>query len=114
MAMTHRRIKKQAARWLIELDTAENIEEHWPKFEAWLYKNPEHRDAFVSMERAWHSVEDLRAFFVNDRSLNPPPLFKAEPPGTQADSLSKSPWFMRAVVVLMAAAWVAWLLTHRT
>ena len=58
-SLSRTRIRKAAARWLIRLQTAERIEDHWPAFEQWLRK-PQHRAAFERMERAWRAVNDLK------------------------------------------------------
>jgi transmembrane sensor len=76
--MTQSCIKREAAKWLIELDTAQNIEEHWPAFEAWLDENPEHRAAFTSMEKAWKAVEDLQVFHVKHKTLLKESLFSPQ------------------------------------
>lgn len=58
-----RRIRREAARWLVELDTTEEIEALWPAFEAWL-QPPEHRAAYLRLERAWRAMEALRPVFL--------------------------------------------------
>lgn len=52
-------VQAEAARWLIELDTSDHIEEIWPDFEEWLNRNSTHQQAFVRVQRAWHYVDSL-------------------------------------------------------
>jgi ferric-dicitrate binding protein FerR (iron transport regulator) len=53
-------ITAAACRWLVELETAESLDEIWPKFESWLHQNPEHEAAYLRVEQAWHDFEALR------------------------------------------------------
>jgi ferric-dicitrate binding protein FerR (iron transport regulator) len=71
--MTDPRIKAEAARWLIELDTAEDAGAVWPHFEAWIRQDDEHRKAYARVERAWHTLEDLRRLYTKptrDKTLS--------------------------------------------
>ena len=53
-------IKRQAARWLIELTTADEITlDLWRFFERWLNLHPSHRAAYERAERAWHIWDSL-------------------------------------------------------
>lgn len=61
--MTSPYIRCEAARWIVELDTAEKIEDLWPQFELWLNEKPEHRAAFLRVERGWRALEDLAAHY---------------------------------------------------
>jgi ferric-dicitrate binding protein FerR (iron transport regulator) len=55
--MISTQVKAEAARWLIELDTADHVEDLWPEFEAWINQHPTHRRAFVRVERAWRTLD---------------------------------------------------------
>jgi len=54
------RIKKEAARRLIELETATDREACRADLERWFNEDPQHRAAFESMEQAWKAVDDLK------------------------------------------------------
>jgi transmembrane sensor len=108
--MTQSRIRRKAAKWLIELDTAQNIEEHWPAFEAWLDENPEHRAAFTSMEKAWKAVEDLQVFHVKHKTLLKEPLFSPQRKPSLFHPPWNSPWLAGAAVMMLAFAYPAWVL----
>lgn len=53
-------IKAAACRWLVELETAESLDEIWPKFQSWLQLSSEHEAAYLRVEEAWHALESLR------------------------------------------------------
>jgi ferric-dicitrate binding protein FerR (iron transport regulator) len=56
-----KKIRMQAARWLIELELAEEITtELWCRFEAWLNRSPAHRATYLQIERSWHDADDAR------------------------------------------------------
>ncbi len=59
-------IERQAARWLVELDSQRR------SFETWLNERPEHRAAFEDMEKAWTALDDLRVFFIPGGPKLPP------------------------------------------
>jgi transmembrane sensor len=48
--------RARAAKWLIELDSAERIEELWPPFQAWLAEDDANREAFARVETAWRAL----------------------------------------------------------
>jgi len=106
--MTPRSIKQMAAHWLIELETAPNIEDRWPKFEAWLNENPQHRAAFASMERAWEAVEELKVFHLRAGTMHADPLFKLKPtaPALRPWKYSVALIAMLALIALACALWL--------
>jgi ferric-dicitrate binding protein FerR (iron transport regulator) len=58
--MSEERIKNEASRWLIELDTAPTIGAAlWNDFEAWIQKDPRHRATYIRMEEAWRAMDEL-------------------------------------------------------
>lgn len=97
--MTSLRIKAEAARWLIELDTAEDTETLWPAFEAWLQKDAEHRCAYVRAERTWRTLEELRHLYAIGMS-------RASMPGSAATTNVRRPRrrALSSTVVIMAIA----------
>jgi ferric-dicitrate binding protein FerR (iron transport regulator) len=102
--MTRNRIEKKAAHWLIELDTASNPAELWPKFQAWLDEDPRHRSAFNSMEEAWKAVDDLRIFHIGmDGERVGSPLTNRE---TRRRRLPRAFYLMMAALALIAIALV--------
>lgn len=97
--MTSLRIKAEAARWLIELDTAEDTETLWPAFEAWLQKDAEHRSAYARAERTWRTLEELRRLYA----IGMP---RTSMPGTAATTSASPPRrkALSSTVVMMAIA----------
>ena len=65
--MSSETVQTQAARWLIELDTHDDLEVIWPEFEEWLARDPENRRAYVRVERAWRVLDDIRRLYINPR-----------------------------------------------
>jgi len=59
-----RRIKKESAQRLIELDTAIDRDAYRANLERWFNEDPQHRAAFDSMEQAWKAVDDLKIFHM--------------------------------------------------
>lgn len=43
----------EAARWFVDLITAADINQLWPKFEEWLHQDLKNRSAYEEMERTW-------------------------------------------------------------
>lgn len=68
-----KRIERQAAHWVIELDTTGEMETLRPTFETWLNHSPEHADAFNVAKEAWEAAEELRVFFIPGGPQLPPP-----------------------------------------
>ena len=58
--MINSRMREAAAKWLIELESAESIDAIWPEFDAWLRENPEHQKTYLRIERTWRALDDLR------------------------------------------------------
>ena len=68
--MNSAKVKSEATRWLIELETSDEIETHWPAFEEWLDRDPEHRRTYVRVERAWRILDEvLRMSLKDEKSL---------------------------------------------
>jgi ferric-dicitrate binding protein FerR (iron transport regulator) len=65
-------IDRQAAYWLIELESSKKIEDLWPAFEAWLNERPAHLAAFLRLETAWRALDDLRDLLRADGMPEPP------------------------------------------
>jgi ferric-dicitrate binding protein FerR (iron transport regulator) len=53
-------MRAAAAKWLIELESAESIDAIWPEFDAWLRENPEHQKTYLRIETTWRALDDLR------------------------------------------------------
>ena len=50
-------VKEQAARWLIQMKTADQItDDLWRFFQRWLILKPAHRTAYLEVERAWNAA----------------------------------------------------------
>jgi ferric-dicitrate binding protein FerR (iron transport regulator) len=58
MTITHE-VKAAAADWLIQLETTESIDALWPAFRDWLDRDPDHKVAYLRIERAWHALDGL-------------------------------------------------------
>ena len=58
--MRSSRVRAAAARWLIELESAESIDAIWPRFDAWLREDPEHQKTYIRIERTWRALDGLR------------------------------------------------------
>ena len=58
--MKNSRMRAAAAKWLIELESAESIDAIWPEFDAWLREDPEHKKTYLRIERTWRALDDLR------------------------------------------------------
>lgn len=61
--------RAKAAKWLIELDSAERIEELWPPFQAWLAEDEANREAFSRVETAWRALNKGLASRQKSRTI---------------------------------------------
>ena len=66
--MSSSRVRAAAARWLIELESAESIDAIWPQFDAWLCEHPSHRKAYLRIERTWCALDDLRTAWPEEET----------------------------------------------
>ena len=64
--MSRSDVKAAASKWLIELETAPSIEAIWPEFQAWLLQDPEHKEMYLRLERAWHALDGLKTVGSED------------------------------------------------
>jgi ferric-dicitrate binding protein FerR (iron transport regulator) len=63
-------VEQQAARWLIQMNTADEItDDLWCFFERWLSLRPAHRTAYLEVERAWNAAV---AAMIRRRRVNLP------------------------------------------
>ncbi len=62
-------LKSEAARWLVALEASDDMETLWPEFEAWLNRDPEHRQAFLRVERAWRTLGQALRMSSKDENL---------------------------------------------
>jgi ferric-dicitrate binding protein FerR (iron transport regulator) len=53
----------EATRWLIQLQTSRCIDELWPSFEAWLYQDQDHWNAFMHAQETWRKLDCVKAAF---------------------------------------------------
>jgi transmembrane sensor len=97
--MTHCNITNKAAWWLVELDTADNIEKRWLEFEAWRDENPEHHAEFLRVERTWSAVEELKAFHLDAGTLEMDPLLSAEPTPAAPRRAGHRSWTVAAAAI---------------
>jgi len=42
-----------AAWWFVELITAVDVNQLWPRFEKWLHRDPRNKRAYEAIEHAW-------------------------------------------------------------
>ena len=52
-------LRATAANWLIELECAESPAELWLKLWDWLQQHPDHKEAYLQVERAWHALDGV-------------------------------------------------------
>ena len=52
--------QEQAIEWLVRLQTAENIDRHWPEFEKWLDQDQRHSEIYAKVEHMWSDPEFLK------------------------------------------------------
>jgi ferric-dicitrate binding protein FerR (iron transport regulator) len=102
--MISSRINSEAARWLIELDSAEDTERLWPEFESWLQRDPEHRRAYVRTERAWRALGELRSVPSTETSNGKVP---AAALGTNPNSTRRKPLPPTTIVIVIAVVILA-------
>ena len=57
-----------AARWFVELMTAADVNQLWPRFEEWLRQGPNHRSAYEEIERAWSQCDRVHTFRSHRRA----------------------------------------------
>jgi transmembrane sensor len=103
--VTRPKIRDEAVEWLIILETSEQFEEHWPAFAAWLDQSPEHRFAYVDVERAWHASVALKDLLPPEAQRSPETMLQAVLEWHQTRRLP-SRWWIRlqlASAVLIAA-----------
>ena len=50
----------EATKWLIRIQTSRSVDELWPDFEAWLYRDQAHWDAFVQAQEMWFGLDWLK------------------------------------------------------
>jgi len=64
--MTESDVSRQAAEWLIAMQSPDGNQQQWMAFEAWLGEHPSHRQEYLKMEEAWHTSVRLKEFvFAN-------------------------------------------------
>jgi ferric-dicitrate binding protein FerR (iron transport regulator) len=68
------RINRRAVKWLIELDAAEKVEDVSPRLETWLAESPKHRVAFLSHQKTWTGLKELKPTYLSpeNEKRNPP------------------------------------------
>ena len=55
-----RRVRKQAAKWVVALHTRDDIRPLLPAFTQWVNAQPSHRTEFKKLNTAWEVVQDMR------------------------------------------------------
>ena len=71
-------VRAQAARWLFAFETTDSFEELWPRFQAWLNEDVRHREAYLSLEKAWRQVASLSGLGPDNEVQDPDILFKLD------------------------------------
>lgn len=66
--MRSSRVRAAAARWLIELESAESVDAIWPQFDAWLREDPSHQKAYLRIERTWRALDGLRTAWPEEKT----------------------------------------------
>jgi len=68
MTQASDRIETEAARWLIQVESAGSPEK-WAALDSWLASSLRHRAAFLRLSAAWRRVERLRTLRLGGRRL---------------------------------------------
>src|SRR5262249_10794183 len=50
----------QAVQWFNRLETSDQLDDLWPRFEKWLAKRPENLAMYLAVERTCWTLEELR------------------------------------------------------
>src|SRR5690242_1639528 len=53
-------VSSEATEWVIKIQTSGSLDELWPAFEAWLYGDQAHWNAFVQAQDAWQRLDWLK------------------------------------------------------
>ena len=53
-------VSSEATEWVIKIQTSGSVDELWPAFEAWLYGDQAHWNAFVQAQDAWQRLDWLK------------------------------------------------------
>ena len=99
--MTDPRIKAEAARWLIELESAEDTAPLLHAFESWLRQDEEHRRTYVRMKSAWRTLEELGR---SRPSASSPRTTNRSPPKHNTELVQSAAISPLAVILMIVAA----------
>jgi len=91
--MSNTKVDAAAAQWLIELETADRIEQLWPDFQVWLAQDPRHRAAFLRVEEAGRRLDALRYLRPSGKAVNPDLLSEM----LDASERRRAPWVDRCI-----------------
>ena len=69
---------KAAAKWLVELETAENVEDVWPGLQDWLAEHPRNRALFLSVQRTSRRLSRLYPLRPADGTIDSDLLSKLD------------------------------------
>ena len=58
--MNESSVSSEATKWLIRIQTSRCVDELWPDFEAWLYGDQAHWNAFVQAQEMWMGLDWLK------------------------------------------------------
>jgi len=95
--MSNAKVQSAAAQWLVDLESADYIEQLWPAFQAWLAKDPRHRAAFERMEEAARHLDALQYLRPIGEAVNPDLLSDLLCDTWDASELSRDPGVNRCI-----------------
>ena len=69
--MSRSTVYRRAAEWVVILETCDDLEAQWPRFEAWLAKSPKHEIAYQRAAQEWAERDRLKELLSQEAILNP-------------------------------------------
>jgi transmembrane sensor len=99
--VTRPEITDEAVEWLIALETSRQFEEHWPAFFAWLNQSPEHRSAYLAVERAWRAAVELKDLLPPEAQRSPKAMLQAALECYQTRRLESPRWIQLRLACAM-------------
>jgi ferric-dicitrate binding protein FerR (iron transport regulator) len=67
--LAHGEAMAKAAEWVVDLETADSVDDMWPQFEAWLQQDLEHGIAFSNLMEVLTEYESCLTRRQWERSL---------------------------------------------
>ena len=107
-------VRDQAARWVLQLHTSENLASLVPAFQAWLDAAPEHRYEYLRLERTWRDLDELHDQLLRKEPGGPTPEVTGLVPRMPVSgSWAKILRVTACVLALMAISLASYLIVSR-